>query len=193
MKTMIGVLAATLLFAFQPLEAQPQGRALSFDVRGSYSIPFGDFGDFADSGFGFGAGGVFGLTDSFGIYGGWARDGFGCDICTDDDQVYAGGFEAGVKFLVPSDRSLVPWLKAGVIGHKLTFDSGIVEFESDRKYGFQGAAGIDFPLGNVISVAPALRVNFLDLDDSDEDDFLQSAEVRWFSLDIGAHFHIPRN
>lgn len=193
MRTMIGVFVTTVLFAAQPLAAQPDGRALSFDVRGGYSFPFGDFSDSAESDFGFGVGAVFNLTNSFGIYGGWARDGFGCDICTDDDQIHASGFEGGIKFLIPSERSIVPWLKAGVIGHTVTFDSGIVAFESDRKYGFQGAAGIDFPLGDVVSVSPAVRVNFLDLDDPDDDDFLESAEVRWLSLDIGAHFHIPRN
>jgi hypothetical protein len=165
---------------------------LSVDLRGAYSLPIGDFGDNVESDFGFGLGAVVTLTPSLGVYGGWAKDSFGCDsaLCDDDSQVHASGFELGGKLILSGQRRFLPWAKAGLIGHKLELDAGPFEFESDRKYGFQAAVGLDYPLGEVLSVSPALRFNSLSVDD---DGFFEDPGVRYFSFDLGAHIHIPTN
>ena len=87
----------------------------------------------------------------------------------------------GAKFIVQSERTFVPWLKAGLVAHKVEFDGTDFNFESDRKYGFQAAAGLDFPLGEVLSVSPALRMNVLNFDDGD---FFDDPEVRFLSVDL---------
>jgi opacity protein-like surface antigen len=186
-------LALPVLVAAWGAPAEAQERALSFDARGGYSFPMSDFGDTTESDFGFGAGIVFSLTSSFGLYGGWARDAFGCEdtvVCDEDSQIHVQGFEAGVKFLVPTEARILPWLKAGLIAHEMKFDTGTgLEAESDREYGFQAAAGVDFPLGEVVSVSPGLRFNMIEMGDDDAFE----TEVRYLSFDLGLHFHIPRN
>jgi len=174
-------------------QAEGQQRALSFDARGGYSFPMSDFGDTTESDFGFGAGLVFSLTESFGIYGGWARDAFGCEdqvVCDEDAQIHVQGFEAGVKFIIPTEARILPWLKAGAIAHEVKFESDAFESESDREWGFQAAAGLDFPLGEVVSVSPGLRFNMLETSD---DGLFENPEVKYLSFDLGLHFHIPGN
>ena len=187
-------LAALALAASWAVPAEAQQRRLSFDARGGYSFPMSDFGDTAESDFGFGGGIVLSLTDAFGIYGGWARDAFGCEatvVCDEDSQIHVQGFEAGVKFLIPTQARILPWLKAGLIAHEMKFDTGTgFESESDREYGFQAAAGLDFPLGEVVSVSPGLRFNMIEFGD---DDVFEEPEVRYLSFDLGMHFHIPGN
>jgi hypothetical protein len=174
-------------------QAEAQQRALSFDARGGYSFPISNFGDTAESDFGFGAGVVFSLTNMFGIYGGWARDAFGCEDligCDEDTQLQIQGFEAGVKFLIPTEARILPWLKAGLIAHELKVESDAFESESDREWGFQAAAGLDFPLGEVVSVSPGLRFNMIEFG---EDDVFEEPETKYLSFDLGLHFHIPGN
>lgn len=173
-----------------PLAAQST-YPFSVDIRGGYGVPFGDFGDAAGSDWGFGAGAVLSLTPAIGVYGGWGRDTFTCDVvgCNGDDRVRLSGFEGGAKFILPMGGRWHPWARAGVIYHRLELDGGIVDWESDRQLGFQGAIGVDFPLGDVLSVTPALRMHILDFDDAD---LLDDAEIRYFSFDIGAHIHFPR-
>jgi hypothetical protein len=179
------------LIAMLPLAARAdaQESRFSIDLRGAYGMPFGQFENNVDNDFGFGAGAVFTFTPSAGVYAGWARDSFGCAnvLCADDSQVHVSGFEVGAKFILPTQMVATPWLKAGLIAHRAEFDGDVVHFESDRTYGFQGAIGLDYPLGRVISVSPALRVNVLDLDE----DLLGAPEIRSVSLDIGAHIHFP--
>lgn len=184
------VLVSALAFVASPAEAQDVW-PISFDVRGGYGFPVGDFGDDFEGGWGFGAGAVLTLTPSIGVYGGWARDTFGCDLVgCDDDELRVSGFEIGGKFTLPRGAGTLPWAKVGLIAHKAEFDGGLIESESDREYGFQAAVGVDVPLGEVLSVSPALRYNRLSFgDDLLEDD----PDVQYLALDIGAHIHIPRN
>jgi hypothetical protein len=183
-------LALALPWSFESAAAQRQ--VLSFDVRGSYGFPIGDFGDNAGYDFGFGAGALLSFTPSFGVYGGWARDSFGCDnlLCDEGSQLHVSGFEVGGKFMIPTANRILPWLKAGLVAHKTTFDAGSIEFESDRTLGFQAAGGLDFPLGDVLSVSPGLRFTMLE---NDQDGFFSEPEVRFLSFDLGLHIHIPRN
>ncbi len=175
-----------------PTALEAQHSPLSLDIRGGYSLPIGDFSDNTDSDFGFGAGVVFSLTPMVGIYGGWGRDSFQCAsvACGDDSRVTLSGFEAGAKFMLPSRGGARPWAKAGAVWHAMEFDGEIFRAESDRSLGFQGAIGMDFPLGRVLSVSPSLRLNLMDIED---DGFFDRSEVRYLSFDIGAHIHFPRD
>jgi hypothetical protein len=183
------VLAATCI----PAGLAAQQRALSVDVRGGYGIPFGSFGDHVGNDFGFGGGVVLSLTPNIGIYGGWARDSFSCDagVCDPDSKLNVQGFEAGGKFILPGQNRILPWAKAGVVYHKVEFDGDVADFESDSNLGFQAGVGLDFPLGEVLSVSPGVRVTLLDV--GDDDDFFADSEVRYVNIDIAAHIHFPSN
>jgi hypothetical protein len=180
-----------MAMAFVPATLSAQNRAISIDIRGGYSVPFGDFGDVWGNDWGFGAGGVLSLTPSIGVYAGWARDAFDCEIvgCGDDSRLHVSGLEAGAKFIIPTDIAVLPWAKAGVVYHKAELDESVVGFETDRNLGFQGAVGFDFPLGDVLSVSPSVRVTLLDFGDDEE--FFEQAEARYVNFDVAAHIHIP--
>jgi hypothetical protein len=192
-KTNVIVIGMSLALALAPASLMAQQREISLDLRGGYSVPFGDFGDNVGNDFGFGVGVVFSLTPMIGIYGGWARDTFTCDVvtCDDDSQLHVQGFEAGAKFILPTETRALPWAKAGVVYHTVEFDGAFGDFESDRNLGFQAGIGMDFPLGEVLSVSPGVRVTLLDV--GDDDDFFPESEVRYFTFDIAAHIHFPRN
>jgi len=181
------ILGAISTFGASALSAQ----SVSFDARGSYGIPFGDFADATEGDFGFGAGAVLSLTPSFGIYGGWAKDVFRCEsvLCNPDSRLNVAGFEGGVKAVFPTQGGIHPWLKVGLTSKVVEFDGVVVNFESDRQLGFQGAFGVDFPLGEVLSVSPALRVNLMSVDD---DEFFDDPGIRYLTFDLGAHIHLPR-
>lgn len=166
-------------------------QGISFDARGSYSVPFGDFADGVEGDFGFGAGAVLSFSNNFGIYGGWAQDSFGCEslLCSADSRLNVKGFEGGVKALFPTQGDILPWLKVGLTGKTVEFEGTGADFESDRQIGFQGAFGVDFPLGEVLSVSPAVRVNLMSVDD---DEFFDDPGVRYMTFDLGAHIHLPQ-
>lgn len=187
---MKGFLMGGVLLAFSAPTLAAQA-SISFDARGSYGIPFGNFADATEGDFGFGAGAVLSLTPGFGIYGGWGQDAFRCEsvLCDADSRLNILGFEGGIKAVFPTQGGTVPWIKAGLTSKKVEFDGEVVDFESDRQLGFQGAFGVDFPLGEVISVSPALRVNLMSVDD---DDFFDDPEVRYLTFDLGAHIHLPQ-
>jgi opacity protein-like surface antigen len=176
-----------------PAGLAAQQRQISFDLRGGYSLPFGDFGDNAGNDWGFGVGGVLTLTPAVGVYAGWGRDSFTCEagICADDSQLHASGLEAGAKFILPSSGRALPWAKVGIVYHKVEFDGDLFNFESDRNLGFQAGIGIDYPLGEVLSVSPGVRVTLFDV--GNDDDFFPESQVRYVNIDIAAHIHLPRN
>jgi hypothetical protein len=182
------ILTALLAISGPALSAQA---SISFDARGSYGIPFGDFSDGTEGDFGFGAGAVLSLSPGFGIYGGWGQDSFQCTsvLCSPDSRLNVLGFEGGVKASFPTPGGVEPWIRAGLTSKKVEFDGESLDFESDRQLGFQGAFGVDFPLGEVLSVSPAIRVNLMSVDD---DDFFDDPGVRYLTFDLGAHIHLPR-
>jgi hypothetical protein len=155
----LGMLTGILALASE-VRAQEDVSPLSFDIRGAYGVPFGEFENDVDNDFGYGVSATYTFTPAVGVYAGWARDSFGCAniLCADESQVHVSGLEVGAKFIIDSDMVATPWLKAGLIAHQAEFDGEVVNFETERAYGFQAAAGVDYPLGRVISLSPALRL-----------------------------------
>lgn len=163
---------------------------LTLGGRGSYGLPIGDFAGNTDSDFGWGAGAVVNLSRSVGIYGGWASESFACDdvLCDEDGRVHVRGLEAGLKLSMPAQNGTAPWVKFGVVFHAVGFD-GPTDFESDdRELGWQGAFGVDLPLGRVLSLSPSVRYQQIDVDG---DGFFENPEVRHVSIDVGLQLHIP--
>lgn len=183
------IILAVFIALFPPaISAQA---SLSLDGRGSYAVPFGDFADGTEGDFGFGVGAVLTLGPGFGIYGGWGQDSFRCDdiLCSPDSRLTVVGFEGGVRAAFPTQGGTEPWIRAGLTSKNVEFDGEPVDFESDRQLGFQGAFGVDFPLGEALSVSPAVRVNLMSVDD---DDFFDDPSVRFLTFDLGVHLHLPR-
>ena len=144
-----------------PSAAAAQDSRFSVELRGSLNRPLGDFGD-ADGLEADGEASLAGdlfihLNDNLSVYGGYAREMFGCESCTDDEGFHASGFEGGVKLMANRQGRILPWLRGGLIAQELTADFSEGEVSSDTGIGFQIAAGVDVPLGEVLSFSPALR------------------------------------
>lgn len=179
---MIGAPLLALSLAALPADAQQ----LSFEGRGGLVFPTGDFGDVADGGAGFAADVFYNLNPGVSLFGGFQYEMFDCAGC-DGDGFTSNGFEVGAKFIFSRQSGVLPWAKAGAIFNKLNYDEGAVDADSDRSLGLQAAVGVDIPLGETLSFAPALRYQAWTADlgtllGGDQD-------VRTFSLDFGIHVH----
>ena len=178
-----------------PSAAAAQDSRFSVELRGSLNRPLGDFGD-ADGLEADGEASLAGdlfihLNDNLSVYGGYAREMFGCESCTDDEGFHASGFEGGVKLMANRQGRILPWLRGGLIAQELTADFSEGEVSSDTGIGFQIAAGVDIPLGEVLSFSPALRYQTFDADfDVVDSEFVDAeATVQHLALDFGLHIH----
>lgn len=177
------------------LPGAAQDSRVSFEVRGGYDFPIGDFSDSGiDSEFGFGANAVYTFTPQVSVYAGWGRDQFDCDMCGGDDDIHSSGFEGGVKLHPRRASNAHPWARIGAIYHNFAGQVSGEDFESNRQVGLQLGLGVDLPLGEVLSVTPAVRFNSwtakfegaLGLDPLET-----QRPVRYLAIDIGARFLIP--
>lgn len=188
-----GFTALCLLLAW-PWGIEAQASA-AVEIRGSLNYPVGDFANHsgvnARSEAGFGADFIVPAWPRVSLYVGAGREMFGCADCEGDDGFTTTGFEAGAKLLFAREGTVLPWIKAGAIYHEGRIDLGGSKGESDWGFGFQGAAGADIPLGEVLSFSPAIRYQTytakfppfgLDL-------FRLRQPVSFFSLDLGLHIH----
>jgi opacity protein-like surface antigen len=197
MKKTTGLLAlmATLGFA---AAANAQGTApstpLSIEVRGGVAIPQGDLKDDGDAktGYTFGANATFQATPMFGVYAGWSRNSFGIED-TEDASFVDQGFDAGVKVsFAGGSMPVSPFVRGGVVFHKLSLqgeDEGVeVEIESDNAIGFDVGAGVSIPLGQRMSVTPAL--SYSKFNTADDDEVFEDVAIGGIRLDIGLNFRI---
>jgi len=176
------------LCALAASTAPASAQEISLEARGSLLGPSGDFGDVADGSAGFGADVFLTLSPSISVYGGYASDMFDSDVGSSD--ITSSGFETGVKYIFSRTRGVLPWARIGGIFNTLDVEDGGIDAESDRGFGFQGAVGVDIPLGDKISFTPALRYQAFDADfDAIGGAFQTEQEVRYFAIDFGIHFH----
>ncbi len=188
------VIAAAAAFGLSTpgaVEAQDV-RGIALEVRGGFNAPFGNFEDRgAEAEVGFGGDVFLNLTPAFSVYGGWGRSQFDCLGCDNADDLHSSGPELGVKLIAPRRWGVLPWARVGTTYHKLGGTIGAVEFNSDREFGLQASLGADIPLGEVLSLSPAVRVhNWNAPFDGPIDAFSLNQNVRYVSLDLGAHFHL---
>lgn len=136
---------------------------LALEIRGGYNVPVGDFADSsAESDYGYGADVVFHIAPAFGVYGGWGKDRFSCELCGDDDHLTSQGFDAGLQFALGRGAPVEFLLRGGFVYHKVEAGVGATSVESDYSVGVQGTAGVAFPLGARASLVPAIRFQTLE-------------------------------
>jgi len=186
--TLLALAALTLAGSAAPDALQAQN--VSLELRGSLTKALGDFGDVATSDAGLGADLIVQTSPNLSIYGGYGRDMFGQEGGGDDDNYNSQGFEAGAKLMAARESGVLPWVRGGVTLHKLTIEDGGAEFESDRNLGFQLGAGVDIPLGEVLTFSPGVRYqNYSAEFDGFVDAFDTEASVSYLTADFGVHIH----
>jgi hypothetical protein len=173
------VAAAGVVFAgAEPIAAQVETSRISLEGRVGVAIPTGDLSD-ADAGAGLALGADFMYTFAPTLTGylGISRHMFSCDGC---DEITAGGFQVGLKFLLARQGGALPWLRGGLLGQ--TLDTGST---SDLGLGFEAGAGLDIPVTHRFSVAPALNYRMFSPGGTGFDDF----SANWIAITLGGHLH----
>lgn len=206
-KAALGIFAAALVAGVgaQNAEAQMMTLPLSVEVRGGAGIPLGEFRDEdeanAEVGPGFGVNATYNFTPMLGVYAGYSRFSFGVDTGdvdfggTDFDPRYiTSGFNGGLRAGLAPMGGLSPWVRGGVVYHKLSVDLGnneLNEFcdndcDTDYALGFEVGGGLDFPLGQVISITPGVRYVRFSPDPTDGGS--GELNVSYLAADIGLRF-----
>jgi len=188
----------TLLALFFGLAANANAQPRpAVELRGGLNMPVGDFGDSdgldADALVGLGADVIIPVSPRFSVYAGGGTEMFDCAGCEGDDGLSTLGLEAGGKFfLVPEDRRVLPWIKAGATYERLSFTFEGAEGDSDWGLGFQAAFGADIPLGQVLSFSPAVRyqMSTAEWEPLGLEFINAETKVRYLSLDLGLHIHL---
>lgn len=181
--------AAILLAALAtaPTGARAQ---ISFEARGSLQRPVGDFKNNANGNAGFAGDVFFNVSPQLSLYGGYGVEMFGCDGCSGQDDRTSKGPELGVKLLAASRGGILPWVRVGATLHQLEVNDGALHATSDRRVGIQVSAGLDLPLGQMLSFSPAIRYQAYRAEFPIAGGALVALrDVRFLSLDFGLHIH----
>ncbi|HSU16487.1 outer membrane protein [Longimicrobium sp.] len=175
---------------------------VSFEARVGAGIPVGDFGDGAAPGWAVGITARGALKPGVELYGGYDHFAFNTDESVDDDpeadvNIDDDGFRAGLRsnFAVTRVGGASPWLEAGVIVNhtKLRASSGgaSASFDSDWMVGFEGGAGLSFPINSMLALTPGVRYRQHRARFTDNGlDGPGSVTTSYFAVDIGVNFRL---
>jgi hypothetical protein len=198
----IGTLAVT----FVPGLSSAQW--ISLGLRGTGSVPTGDFGesesssnDFlisgAKNGFGYGLEGAAGIGP-IAVYAGFDRIKFDCatTTCFDEGNYTLHGVSAGLKLSSHGFSILRPFIKGGVTFNNLrgSYGSSSGGLTADRAPGYEVGAGIDVKVAGLMSLSPQVRYVGQNLNarvpgvTSPDPD---GQGVNYLTFDVGLSFHSP--
>jgi hypothetical protein len=155
---------------------------LQLTLSGGAAFPLGEFGrdDAFETGWGFEVNASMQIAQSVGLYAGYDRYTFQFDqdvffgFGQQQGDLVDQGFAGGVLLAMPSSSfSVSPWIRGGAVYNsaKLDYDNLDNEPESDSALGFEVGAGLDFPLGYVVSIAPSVRYRSYAPDFDGQSDF----------------------
>lgn len=188
-KSLVSMLAVAAAFgAVNAAHAQLPTTPFSIEVRGGLALPSGDLADPIDgaeteSGVTYGINGQFRASNSLSIYAGFTRSEFTIED-VDDVDLHTQGFNGGVMFRLPMS-GLSPYLKGGLVYQHVGFSAeGEDDEDSDDEIGFEVGAGLDFALGNRLSVTP--EVSYSTFSPGDDVDI----DVAQVKVDVGLKLRI---
>ena len=160
-------LAALLLV---PAAAEAQSR-FSLEVGANVAVPLQDFGNAdLDMGLGFGANARYRIQPHLAAYAGWEWQHFTTTLSASELDLEETGYTFGLRYERPfgAERPVgtaAPawWLRAGgLLAHfELEDDAGGSNVSTDHGLGWEAGAGVSFPLGARVALAPGLRIRML--------------------------------
>jgi hypothetical protein len=107
-------------------------------------------------GLGLALGGAYNFTPSLAVYAGFSRLSFGVEGGGDLDLVDSG-LNAGLRYTLPVvGRTLVPYLRGGLVYHQLSIDTPFGRSSSDYGLGFDIGGGLAVPLSPRFSLQPSV-------------------------------------
>jgi hypothetical protein len=140
---------AVLLAALGLFVGTTSASAQFLFVGGGGTFPMSDYGDYANTGFLFVAGGGIPLSDAGLNVVAEVFYGQNSHSDIDGDKTNPYGVMGGLEFDFPTGSDLQPYVfgEAGIMVHKYSSDTS--EGDSQSAFGYGGGAGLGFPLGGV--------------------------------------------
>jgi hypothetical protein len=201
-----GVATGILILIGTPAASSAQW--LSLGLRGSGSVPTGDFAesesssnDFlisgAKNGFGYGLEAAAGIGP-VAAYAGFDRIRFDCAVttCFDEGQYTLHGVSFGLRMSSRGFSIFRPFIKGGVTFNNLrgSYGSSSGGVTADRAPGYEAGAGIEVKLRGLMSLLPQVRyvgqnlkARVPGITSPDPD----GQGVNYLSFDVGLSFHSP--
>jgi opacity protein-like surface antigen len=182
--------------------AQEATLPVHFEARVGAGIPVGDFGDGAAPGWAVGITARADLKPGVELYAGYDHFAFQADESLDNDptadiNVDDDGVRAGLRsnFAVARVAGAAPWLEAGVIVNhtklRATSAGESASIDSDWMVGFEGGAGLSFPISPMLSLTPGVRYRQHRARFTDNGlDGPGSVTTRYFAVDFGVNFRL---
>lgn len=183
---LLGVLAAASVAGSAQAQATLPTTPVSVEVRAGAAFPTGDLADGAKTGFTVGGNASVAVSPMLSVYAGYTFNSFSLkDDGSSDASAHlrVQGPEAGVKINVPMPAGgVAPFIKGGALYQKYSFsvsgDGGSLSGSDDQyRWGFEAGAGVAVPLGNRLSVTPAVS-------------YIKVEHATAVKTDIGLSFHI---
>lgn len=183
---LLGVLAAAGLAGSAQAQAILPTTPVSLEVRAGADFPTGDLSDIAKTGYTVGGNVSVAVAPMLSVYGGYTFNSFSAkdDGSSDGSASFrVQGPEAGVKLNIPMPAGgVAPFVKGGALFQKYSVSvsgDGLSGSFSDDQYrwGFEAGAGVAVPLGNRLSVTPAVT-------------YTKVEHATSVKADIGLSFHI---
>ncbi len=172
-------LMATAAFWLFAGEAHAQ---VSFAAEGrvGVTVPQGDLSDRgAETGITLGAELQGNFHPNLTAYLGLSRHAFGCESgCALGSNPTSTGLGAGLKYLFHSPGDVHVWGRGGIIADRLSAHG----LTNDRGLGFEVGMGADLPVASRLYLVPSLGFTSHDVG--------STFTARFFTLGVGAHYHI---
>lgn len=193
--TMWGLAAGIALLASAGNAQAQRALPIAVEVRGGAAFPTGDFGDGLNTGYTFGGNATLGVSPLLGVYAGYSYNSFGVDdagdVLGEELRINDRGFDAGVRASVPTLAvSLSPWVRAGLVYHDIEVNGDGGDFSSDSELGFEVGAGLEFPLGLLVSVTPGVSYTHYSIDGGDGSVDGDNLDVNHVRADIGLRIRL---
>ena len=182
--------AATALLAGTAQAQLPTITPFAFEARAGVALPTGDLKEDTNPGVALSGSVTYHAIPLIGIYAGGSYARFSADL-EDDAEGNATdmGFDVGARLGIPTPLIPIdPWIKAGLVVHRLKLSDDTDELDSDWGTGYEVGAGLGFGFGPV-SITPG--VSFVSYK-SDFGDLGEDAEftVSYIRADIGVRIRI---
>lgn len=189
-------LAATAALAGNAHAQIPNFTPFALEVRGGVALPQGDLkeGDVFDTGYTTGANLTYHFMPSLGAYVGFTRNSFAfkeSDGGDADVKFNTSGIDAGLRLSVPTPLIPIdPFVKAGVIYHKVELDSKGGNATTDPELGFEVGAGVGINILPKLQLTPAVSYSQFKVSADEDEGETESANVSVLRLDIGLRLRI---
>lgn len=183
--------AATALMAGTAQAQLPTITPFAFEARAGVAVPTGDMNEDTGPGLALSGSVTYHAIPLIGIYAGGSYARFSADLEDDvEGNATDTGLDVGVRVGIPTPLIPIdPWIKAGLVVHRITLSDDNVSFDSDWGTGYEVGAGLGFGFGPV-SISPGITYVRYNSEFSDLEEDAEEFTVSYFRADVGVRIRI---